>query len=35
MLDWLVSFALAVGIVAVIVLLVYHTIPILLVLFSG
>jgi hypothetical protein len=35
MLDWLVSLALAVLIVATIVLLVYHTVHILLVLFRG
>ena len=35
MLDWLVSLALAVVIVAAIVTLVYHTIPVLLILLNG
>jgi hypothetical protein len=35
MLDWLVSLALAVVIVAAVVMLVYHTVPVLLILLNG
>jgi hypothetical protein len=35
MLDWLVSFLVAAGVVAAIVLLVYYAVPVLLVLFRG
>jgi hypothetical protein len=35
MLDWLVSFLVAAGVVAAIVLLVYYTLPVLLVFFRG